>query len=262
MSELAEPWRCCVLIPTYNNPATIARVVMAVRKYLPEVVVVDDASDEPGRRAVEDLAARGLAHVTRRADNGGKGAAVKTGFAYAQSLGYTHALQVDADGQHNLADIPQFLAAAQAEPQALILGAPQYDHTAPRGRRIGRKITLFWTHIEAGRGVITDPMCGFRVYPLAAALAVPRTGDRMDFDIEIAVRMVWLGVPVRNLPTRVRYLRADEGGVSHFRLVRDNLQIAWLHTRLSCIAMVWRPLLRLFGRSPPALPAGLQQRSE
>ena len=197
----------------------------------------------------------GLARVTRRARNGGKGAAVKTGFAFARELGFTHALQVDADGQHALEDIPRFLATAQASPQALVLGAPMYDASAPKGRLIARKITLFWTDVEAGRGTITDPMCGFRVYPLEAALAAPRTGDRMDFDIEIAVRMAWMGVPIINLPTKVRYLARDEGGVSHFHLLRDNLRIGWMHTRLSMTALLWRPLLRLLGRAPRRLPA-------
>ena len=248
-------FRVCALIPTYDNPRTVRAVVERVRAHIPDVVVVDDGSAAAGREAVAELGREGLAQVTRRAVNGGKGAAVKTGFAFAQGLGYTHALQVDADGQHRLEDIPRFLATAQARPEALVLGAPQYDATAPRGRLIGRKITLFWTAVEVGRGVITDPMCGFRVYPLAAALAAPRTGDRMDFDIEIAVRMAWMGVPIVNLPTQVRYLGRDEGGVSHFHMLRDNLRIAGMHTRLAMTALLWRPLLRLLGRGPRSLPA-------
>ena len=193
--------------------------------------------------------------MTRRPQNGGKGAAVKTGFAFAHGLGYTHALQVDADGQHMLEDIPRFLETAHAQPEALVLGAPRYDHTAPAGRLIGRQITLFWTRVEVGRGVITDPMCGFRVYPLAAALAAPRTGDRMDFAIEIAVRMSWMGVPIVNLPTAVRYLAREEGGVSHFHMLRDNLRIAWMHTRLATTAILVRPLRRVLGRGQRQLPA-------
>lgn len=252
---MSEVFRPCALIPTYDNPRTVRAVVERVRAFLPDVVVVDDGSGPEGAAAVVEVGAAGLAQVTRRPQNGGKGAAVKTGFAFAHSLGYTHALQVDADGQHALEDIPRFLAAAMARPEALILGAPIYDHTAPRGRMIGRKITLFWTAVEVGRGTITDPMCGFRVYPLAAALATPRTGDRMDFDIEVAVRMAWMGVPIVNLPTKVRYLGSEEGGVSHFHLLRDNLRIGWMHTRLSMTALMWRPLLRLFGRGQRSLPA-------
>ena len=256
---MSEVFRPCALIPTYDNPTTVRAVVERVRGFLPDVVVVDDGSAAEGAAAVAAVGAAGLAHVTRREQNGGKGAAVKTGFAFARGLGYTHALQVDADGQHALEDIPRFLAAAQARPEALVLGAPLYDHTAPRGRMIGRQITLFWTAVEVGRGTITDPMCGFRVYPLAAALATPRTGDRMDFDIEVAVRMAWMGVPIVNLPTKVRYLGREEGGVSHFHLLRDNLRIAWMHTRLSMTALLWRPLLRALGRGQRRLPAARER---
>ncbi len=251
MSEV----RVCALIPTYDNPRTLRAVVERVREYVQDVVVVDDGSGPEGEAQAQALARDGLAQVTRRAVNGGKGAAVKTGFAFAHGLGYTHALQVDADGQHTLEDIPRFLATAQTRPEALVLGAPEYDHTAPVGRLVGRKITLFWTRVEVGRGVITDPMCGFRVYPLRAAVVAPRTGDRMDFDIEIAVRMAWMGVPIVNLPTRVRYLAREEGGVSHFHMLGDNVRIAWMHTRLAMTALLWRPLLRVLGRGQPQLPA-------
>lgn len=255
---MSEPaFRPCALIPTYDNPRTVREVVLRVREYVPDVVVIDDGSAEPGRRAVEALGREGLAQVAHREQNGGKGAAVKTGFRVAHELGYTHALQVDADGQHDLADIPEFLASARARPEALILGAPIYDASAPRGRLVARRITLFWTAFEAGRGVIADPMCGFRVYPLAPAVALGRTGDRMEFDIEVAVKLVWAGVPVLNLPTRVRYLRASEGGVSHFRVLEDNLRIAWMHTRLSFQRVMVRPWIALFRRlRRPQLPAG------
>ncbi len=238
----ARGLRPCALIPTYDNPATVRDVVMRVRAFLPDVVVVDDGSAAPGRAAVAAIGAEGLAHVTHRAENGGKGAAVKTGFQLAHELGFTHALQVDADGQHALEDIPRFLAAAAADPDALILGAPIYDASAPRSRLIGRQITRFWTNIETWGQVIEDPMCGFRVYPLAAALAAGRTGDRMDFDIEIAVKIAWEGVRVVNLPTRVHY---PEGGVSHFDLLRDNVRISWMHTRLASFSMLVRPWLVL-----------------
>lgn len=229
---MTSDFRPCLLIPTYDNVATLRSVVERVRVHLPHVVVVDDGSAAPTRALVETLAKEGLVHAVHRPRNGGKGAAVKTGFDAAAALGYTHALQVDADGQHALEDIPRFLEAARSAPSALVLGAPRFDATAPRARRIGRRITQFWTNLETGRRIIDDPMCGFRVYPLAMARRVSAWGDAMDFDPEIAVRMVWAGVPIVNLPTEVRYLRPDEGGLSHFRMLRDNLLIAWMHTRL------------------------------
>lgn len=231
--ESPSGFRAGVLIPTYDNPATIRAVVSRARAQVDEVLVVDDGSAEPAQRVLRALSSEGLATVHRRLLNGGKGAAVKTGLAAARALGWTHALQVDADGQHELDDLPRFLEVARAHPDALILGAPVFDASAPKARRIGREVTIFWTNFEAGRGVITDPMCGFRVYPIEAALAVRVEGDAMDFDPEIAVKMAWAGTPVINVPTRVRYVSRDEGGVSHFRLLRDNALISWMHTRLS-----------------------------
>ncbi len=235
-------FRPCMLVPTYDNPDTIRSVVLRVRKHLAEVVVVDDGSHETGRKACEAIAAERLAHVVHREKNGGKGAAVKTGFVEAFRLGYTHAFQVDADGQHQLDDVPRFLEIARANPDALILGAPLFDESAPKARQVGRKITIFWVDLETGGRVITDPMCGFRVYPLAEAVAVRVSADMMDFDPEVAVRLVWRGVPVINLPTKVRYVSREEGGVSHFRLFKDNFLISWMHTRL-CVQKIFGTLI-------------------
>lgn len=243
--------RPCVLVPTYDNPATIRSVVEDARRYVSDVVVVDDGSGTDGRRAVEALARTSLAHVVRRETNGGKGAAVKAGFLAARALGCTHALQVDADGQHDTGDIPRFLEASRAAPDVLVLGAPVFDASAPRSRLIGRKITQFWTNLETFGRVIHDPMCGFRVYPIDVAIAVGARGDAMDFDPEIAVRLFWAGVGVLNIPTRVRYVPASAGGVSHFRMGRDNLLISWMHTRMVLGAIARLPgRIRRWLRSP------------
>lgn len=246
-------FRVCAVVPTYDNPATIGRVVEGIRAAVDEVIVVDDGSGPAGRAAVATLAAAGAARIVHRERNGGKGAAVKTGFVEAARRGYTHVLQVDADGQHDLGDVATLLDAARRHPDALVLGAPRYDASAPLGRRFGRKLTLFWTNFATAGRVIEDPMCGFRVYPLARALAAGAAGDRMDFDIEIAVRMVWGGARVVNVPTAVRYLTREEGGVSHFRMLGDNVRISWLHTRLAHGALlrvlILRPLRRLLGRA-------------
>lgn len=239
-------FRVAALVPTYDNPATIRGVVEAVRTYLPDVLVVDDGSGEAGRSACARLAEEGLARVVHRTENGGKGAAVKTGLEALAALGFTHAFQIDADGQHAIADIPRFLAAAELHPEALVLGSPEFDASAPRSRLIGRQITCFWTHVETLGRVIGDPMCGFRVYPIDAALKARVRGNAMDFDPEIAVGIAWTGTPVLNLLTRVRYVSADEGGVSHFRMLRDNLLISWMHTR-----MVLALAFRLFFRPRP-----------
>ena len=237
----------CILIPTYNNPATLRGVVERVRRDCADVVVVDDHSAPEGRCAVEALTEAGLVHSCRLPENRGKGGAVKAGFELARELGFTHALQIDADGQHCFEDVPRFLSAARAHPEALVLGAPVFDETAPKARLCGRQISIFWTTLETGgRRIIDDPCCGFRVYPLAAAIAARARADRMEFDPEIAVRMVWAGVPVLNLATHVRYLTAAEGGVSHFRPLRDNVLMSWMHARLVC-ALMAGAVRQLFG---------------
>lgn len=235
--------KIAALIPTYDNPATIGEVVRAVRAYLPEVLVVDDGSAPAGKAACEALARDGLARVVHRPHNGGKGAAVKTGLLTLRQLGYTHAFQIDADGQHVIGDIPRFLAAVELHPEALLLGSPEFDGSAPRARLIGREITRFWTHVETLGRVIDDSMCGFRVYPIERALAAGARGNAMDFDPEIAVGIAWAGAPVLNLGTRVRYLSAAQGGVSHFRMWRDNVLISWMHTRM-VLALMFRLLFR------------------
>lgn len=230
--------RICAVIPTFDNPRTIRRVAARVGAHVP-VVVVDDGSGPEARAELEAMAREGLAHVHHRAANGGKGAAVKDGFRVARSLGFTHALQIDADGQHDIEDLPRFLAAVRAEPAALVLGEPVYDADAPRVRTRGHAFCRFWTEMATGGRHIHDGLCGFRVYPLELAVRTP-CGDGMEFDVEIAVRMVWAGCPTVNLPTRVRYLSPEEGGVSHFRLVLDNVRIVSVHFWLCVLGLVRR----------------------
>jgi glycosyltransferase involved in cell wall biosynthesis len=244
-------FRPCAVIPTYDNPATIERVVEDVQAHVPDVIVVDDGSGPEAQRALERLEALPSVRVVHRAENGGKGAAVKTGLRTAHDAGFTHAMQVDADGQHDLNDVPKLLQHAHERPNALILAEPVFDEGAPKARLWGRKLTVFWTHLETGGKRIGDPLCGFRVYPVEPALRTGTRGDRMDFDPEIAVRLVRRGLPVVNVPTRVRYVSREQGGVSHFRMVRDNMAIGWMHTRL-CVAgifgWIFGPVLR-FGRT-------------
>jgi polyprenyl-phospho-N-acetylgalactosaminyl synthase len=232
---LVPQFRCCLLVPTYDNPITVRAVVEEGRRHLSDVIVIDDGSGPQGRRACEQIAADELAIVHHRPENGGKGAAVKTGFEVARGRGFTHVLQIDADGQHDLEAIPRFLAQAQRTPDAFVVGYPEYDDSAPPVRRFARKFTRFWVDLEAGRGVILDSMIGFRVYPLEAVARTLAAGNRMDFDIEIAVRLAWSGIPILNEPVSVRYLEPAEGGVSHFQLFWDNARFSWLHSKLMTI---------------------------
>lgn len=223
--------RVCGLVPVYNNPLTLERVVSRVLAYIDSVIIVDDGSTDDTRviaqRLVNDSAGR--VYLKRLPRNSGKGAAVQAGQQLAQAHGFTHALQVDADGQHNLEDIPQFLERAREHPQALIAGSPVFGDDIPALRRHGRKLTTLVTAIEAGSLSLPDAMCGFRVYPLPAILTLGRLSKRMVYDPEVLVRASWAGIPIVTVTTRVRYLSAEEGGVSHFRMVRDNVINVCVH---------------------------------
>ena len=226
------------LIPHYNHPTTISHVAHTLRGFGLDVLIVDDGSRPDCRPLLQGLRGDGI-HVLFRARNGGKGAAVKTGLQYAAIGGYTHVLQVDADGQHHLADTPHFIAAAQRQPENVICGEPQYGDDAPKARLYGRKITDFWNILHTASRDIKDGMCGFRLYPLAATIAVIREeklGNRMDFDTEILVHLYWRGIKPVWIPTPVRYA---QDGVSHFRAWADNLSISKMHARLFC-TMLWR----------------------
>jgi len=248
---VSETFRVCAVVPTLDNPATVRAVVLAVRAHVPDVILVDDGSGPAGRAACDAIAADGLAALERRSRNGGKGSAVKTGFAAAAARGFTHVFQVDADGQHDVAAMPAFLAAAADRPDALVLGHPEYDGSAPRGRLAARRFTAFWVTLELGRRErVVDAMVGFRVYPLRAALDVRVRSNHMDFDVEIAVRMARAGTPVVNLPVRVRYLSTEEGGVSHFQPLRDNLRFFGIHGRLCTSGLLGWARRRLRGRAP------------
>lgn len=240
----------CAIVPTYDNPHTVERVVQQVLEHVPLMILVDDGSHAPAIEVLDRLGKNPGVVLLRHEHNRGKGAAMKTGLREAAARGFSHALQVDADGQHDLTDIPRFLDQAREQPQALVLAAPRFDDTRPRIRGFGHWLTGFWTRLEVRGTDIEDPQCGFRVYPVGAAVATRVRGDRMDFDPEIAVRMRWGGTPIINLPTRVRYLQPEEGGVSHFRMGLDNLLISWMHTRLMTLSImrrVLRPFRRLWG---------------
>ena len=220
-----------VVIPVYNHEHAIGTVVEKVRAQGLPVILVDDGSKESCAAVLDSLAKPPEIVVFKRTQNGGKGAAVMSGLGEAARLGYSHALHIDADGHHNLDYLPKFLEKATANPDALITGQPVYDATVPKGRLYGRYLTHIWVWINTLSLAIKDSMCGFRVYPLPRTLAaiVPSIGKRMDFDPEIAVRLVWGGTKVINIPTHVTY---PLDGVSHFDVLWDNVRISGMHTRL------------------------------
>ncbi len=242
-------------MPVYDHHRALPRLVEALRPSGLACWLVDDGSHTQCASAIQTLCDenRGWLHRVRLQRNQGKGAAVLAGLRAAQAAGFTHAIQIDADLQHDPSRVGEFVAAAERNPDAVINGVPRYDASVPAVRLHGRRITtvLVWVHTLSRK--IADAMCGFRLYPIAPAVALDeraRIGRRMEFDAEIIVRLFWAGVPVVNLDTPVTY-PAD--GVSHFRMLRDNLRMAWLHLRLLTGMLLRLPRLlprRLAGRAP------------
>ena len=225
-----------VLIPSFNpGPRVVETVRQARAVWTPVWVVVDgstDGTDVLLRRLADDDAGIRLIVLAR---NQGKGAAVLAGIAEAAAAGFTHALTMDSDGQHPAGLIPEFMAASKLRPEAMVLGKPVFGAEAPLLRVNGRKVSNAWADLETLWMGIGDSLYGFRVYPIAPLLRVMRNNRfmrRFDFDPEAVVRLCWAGVRPLNIDAPVRYLSAAEGGVSHFRYLRDNALLTWMHTRL------------------------------
>lgn len=243
LDATSSTMKVCVVIPVFNHSQFVGKVLQNIQKYELFSIVVNDGSAAEDTEALRALFANDKqVRLVERLENGGKGAAVHDGMRVAADLGFTHVIQVDADGQHNMEDISRLLALANTYPDALITGVPVYDDSVPRTRLISRYITHFWVWVETLSFSIKDSMCGFRVYPLAQTLPLlnERLGKRMEFDTQIMVRMHWQGTQVISVPTKVIY---PEDGVSNFRLVRDNVRITWMHTRLFFGMIVRLPIL-------------------
>jgi len=227
---------CVVIIPSYNTGPRLVETVRAARRHwAPVWVVVDGSTDGSDAPLAVMAAADPELRVIRLAQNHGKGAAILQGLEAAAEGGFTHVVTMDADGQHPADRIPEFVAALRAHPDAMILGVPVFDASAPRLRVRGRRISNGWANLETLWSGVGDSLFGMRAYPIAPLLAIMRRTRwmrRYDFDAEAAVRMAWAGVRPVNLPTPVRYYTADEGGVSHFHYVRDNALLSWMHARL------------------------------
>jgi glycosyltransferase involved in cell wall biosynthesis len=225
-----------VLIPSYNTGGKLLETVQAARRHWAPVWVVIDGSTDGSDRMVERFFADDPdVRLYRLPRNQGKGAAILHGLGHAEAEGFTHVLTMDADGQHPAWLIPDFIAESRANPDALILGRPIFDSSAPRIRVLGRKLSNWGTNLETLWGGQFDSLFGFRIYPVAALRQVMESSRwmrRFDFDAEAAVRLCWKGFRPINLPTPVRYFRPEQGGVSHFNYVRDNLLLTWMHARL------------------------------
>lgn len=223
----------CIVVPHFNHDEQFRNILKEIDATDLPVFIIDDGSSEKSLLAIKAMIAAYPGFMLfQRSSNGGKGAAVVHGVRLARENGFTHVIQLDADGQHCIADTGRLMAESEAHPESLISGLAMFDADVPVSRLYGRKFTLFWTRLETLSDSIKDAMCGFRVYPVKPFLNIcdsQKLGRRMEFDVEILVRSIWSGQEVRYVSTRVQY---PERGLSHFALIRDNLQISLMHTRL------------------------------
>jgi glycosyltransferase involved in cell wall biosynthesis len=233
-----------VMIPSYNPGRRLAQTVgEALGAWSPVWVVSDGSTDGSHEALAETHGGEGGLRILTLPRNGGKGAAVLAGAGEAIRAGFTHALVMDADGQHPADRIADFMKASKEAPDAMILGRPEFGPDAPWVRRNGRRLSVALVAIVLLGLTVHDPLFGFRVYPLAPLVRIlgpVRGARRYDFDPEAAVRLTWAGVPSLNLASRCRYLSRAEGGVSHFHYVRDNARMAWMHSRLIAELLLFR----------------------
>jgi glycosyltransferase involved in cell wall biosynthesis len=244
---MGAPSSHLILIPSYNTGLNVLATVREARRYWQPVWIVVDGSTDGSGEALQALAAAdpGL-RVLVLARNQGKGAAVLHGLREAAAAGYTHVLTMDADGQHPAARIPEFMAVSGAYPQAVVLGRPVFDASAPALRLHGRKLSNGLANLQTLWRGIGDALCGFRVYPVAPLRDIMEKSRWMrhfDFDPEAAVRLCWRGLNPINLAAPVKYFSAAEGGVSHFNYVRDNALLTWMNLRLLAEFALRLPLL-------------------
>lgn len=245
--------KTCLLIPIYDHKDEIRGVLRGLARFGLPCFVIDDGSHSE-TRAVLDAAEKDYdwVEMDHRGVNGGRGAALATGYRLAADRGFSHAIQLDADAQHDSADVPRFLEAIAKDPRALILGTPVFDETVPRGRLYGRQLSRVLVWISTLSTEISDPLCGFRAIPLAATLQLldeVELGNHMEFDPNLVIHLHWRGTPIRNLRTKVIY---DANGLSHFDMLRDNARLSGVYARALMGMLLRSPslLARHFTRSP------------
>jgi len=224
----------CVVIPIHEHGRTIGAVVEGLAPLRLPCLIVDDGSGPATREALERAAKEHpFVEVLRLARNRGKGRALEHGYRAAWARGHTHVVQLDADGQHDPRDTARFVETFRAHPEALVIGVPVFDASVPRARLYARQLSRGLVWLACLSRAVPDPLCGYRGLPLAPTVALldrVATGSRMDFDPELAVRLVWEGLPVACVRTPVVY---HPGGLSHFSLRRDYPRLAWLYVRLT-----------------------------
>ncbi len=234
--------RILAVIPVYNHAATLRRVAEDVLRLHPYLLVVDDGSTDlplpengilPPEHPLYGLPLFFLRHARNR----GKGAAILSAAAKARSLGMSHIVTLDADGQHLAADLPRFIRAVCEEPHTLFVGVRDFSgQPVPFSSRFGRAFSNFWFRVQSSTA-LSDTQCGYRAYPLDLFDCVRLTERRYSFETEVLVRAAWTGFALRDLPVAVYYPPPEER-VSHFKALADNLRISLLNTRLTMRALM------------------------
>lgn len=225
--------RVIVAVPVYNHAPTLRAVVLGLLERHPHVLVVDDGSDD-----LEPEVLAGLpVWMVRHGRNRGKGAAIRTAALEARRQDMSHIVTIDADGQHDPADLPLFLEAVAADPLAVIVGARDFNtENVPGSSRFGRAFSNFWLRVQTGV-ILSDVQSGYRAYPLNVLENLRCTENRYSFEVEVLVRAAWAGFRLREVNIRVHYPPKGER-VSHFRAFMDNVRISLLNTRLTIRAIM------------------------
>ncbi|HQL86069.1 MAG: Undecaprenyl-phosphate mannosyltransferase [Lentisphaerae bacterium ADurb.Bin082] len=244
--------RCLCAIPVYNNAATLVDVAQRCRRYLPDVLVVDDGSTDLTPSHLDALHDAGV-DLRRHELNQGKGAAILTALAVAVERQDDYLITIDADGQHFPEDLPAFLAILEQEPEVLLVGCRNFGENVPEKSKFGRAFANFWLKLETGVDC-DDCQSGFRAYPVKAISQLRFLSRRYNFESEVIARAAWGGVKIMDTPIKVSY---PKDRVSHFDPWRDNLRISLIHAWLVTLRLLpWRP--RRVSSLPPPPPPVIQ----
>lgn len=234
----------CVLLPTYNNAATLKRVIDGILQYTPHLIIVNDGATDKTSTILTAYKKVEQIHLPK---NKGKGNALRIGFQKAISLGYDYAITIDSDGQHFPSDIPVFVNELKKETQksVLLIGSRNMGQdSVPKKSSFGNKFSNFWFWIETGIK-LQDTQSGFRLYPLNEYKKLTVFTTKFEFEIEVIVKSAWNGVLVKNVPVNVLYDESER--VSHFRPFKDFTRISILNTWLVIVTLFYikpRDLIR------------------
>ena len=243
ISQLMQDKKCCVIIPTYNNQATVADVIDSVLAYTSDIIVVNDGATDQTPLILQNYQDR-LTLLTFN-QNAGKGKALQVAFKHALSLGYENAITIDSDGQHYASDLPLFLEEIELPNNKLLIGARNMNQeNVPGKSSFGNKFSNFWYWFHTGIK-LTDTQSGYRLYPIKAMEKISYRTNRFEFEVEVIVKAAWKNIQVKNIPIQVHYDPIGER-ISHFRPFQDFSRISVLNTYFFFLAFFYYIPKRFF----------------